>query len=190
MKKPLIASLILLSFVLPAAAGEDTRWWNDGEPEVILGAYFDAAGADTLFEGEIPDTVTVYLMLWNGSLRNEGGIRALEYRVELPEGLMLMRDDLPEHSHLAMGTVLGGFTQAIMDRPGNGLLINTLVLYRVGKVPYDARIRILPHPASGYLRYVHGNGSPENVDLHLLQAQDAVLNPKLSQRGFRPVRSH
>ena len=187
--KHALTALILLGLALPASADE-TPFWNDGNPEVILGAFFDAAGTDSIFEGEITDSLTVYLMMWNGSTRNEGGIRALEYRVELPDGLMLMRDDLPDYSNLAMGTLEGGFAQAVTDKHGDGLLINTLTLFKVGEIPYDARIRILPHPASGFLRYVHGKGAPDNVELHMLEARDGILNPKLTRQGFKPVRSH
>lgn len=187
--KQLLTLFALIALAAPGRAEEPTRFWNDGKPEVVLGAYFDEAGRDTLFEGEIPDSVTVYIMMWNGSRRGEGGIRALEYRLEIPEGFLIMSDELPEHSKLAMGTVQDGFTQAVTDQPGDGLLINTIKLYKVGEVPFDARLRILPHPVSGYLRYVHGSGSPENVDLHLLRAQDAIFNPRVTQQGFKPVRS-
>ncbi len=184
-----LTALILLALALPASA-EETPFWNDGNPEVILGAYFDEAGTDSIFEGEISDSLTVYLVMWNGGTRNEGGIRALEYRVELPDGLMLMRDDLPDYSNLAMGTLQDGFTQAVKDKYGDGLLINTLTLFKVGEIPFDARIRIRAHPVSGFLRYVHGKGAPDNVDVHMLQAQDGILNPKLTRQGFKPVRSH
>jgi hypothetical protein len=184
-------SLLLLAIALPAAADDPpTVFWNDGQPEVSLGAYFNPEGTDSVLEGEVPDTLTVYLMMWNGSRRNEGGIRALEYRVELPPGLTLLHDTLPDYSNLAMGKVLTGFTQAVKDKIGDGLLINTLTLLRTDEVPYDARIRILPHPDSGFLRYVCGKGSPRNVEMHLLAAQDGILNPKVAATSFKPIRSH
>ncbi len=189
MKQTLIA-LILLAFALPATAATAPEFWNDGEAEVILGAYFDTAGRDSVFEGEIGDTLSVYLMMWNGSLRNEGGIRVLEYSIELPDCFMLMKDELPEHSHLAMGTVTGGFAQAITDEHGDGLLINTLKLYKVSEVPFDARIRVLPHPMSGFMQYGAGKGAPDNIEMHRLQPEDAILNPKLVRQSFKPVRSH
>lgn len=189
MKRTLALALLLLAAALPAGADEASTFWNDGKPEVILGAYFDAAGTDTIFEGEPADTLKVYLMMWHGSRRNEGGIRALEYRVELPVGLTLIHDELPDYSNLAMGKVLTGFTQAVRDKIGDGLLINTLTLLRTDPIPPDARIRILPHPDSGFLRYVHGQGSPRNVDVHLLVAQDGVINPKLATQPLKPIRS-
>jgi hypothetical protein len=82
-----------------------------------------------------------------------------------------------------------GFTQAIRDRVGDGLLINTLTLLRTEELAPDTRIRILPHPDSGFLRYVHGSGSPHNVAVHLLMPQDALLNPKLAVQELKPVRS-
>lgn len=184
-----LALLLILAFAPPALADDESSFWNDGQAEVILGAYFDPAGTDTIFEGEPPDTLTVYLMMWNGSRRNEGGIRALEYLVELPPGLSLIRDELPDHSNLAMGKVLTGFTQAVRDKIGDGLLINTLTLLCTEALAPDARIRILPHPDSGFLRYVHGTGSPRNVAVHLLVPQDAVINPKLAVQELKPIRS-
>ena len=150
MFKSLTLAALLALLAAPAFADDPpTVFWNDGEPEVSLGVYFDAAGRDSVWEGEVPDTLTVYLMMWNGSRRNEGGIRALEYMVELPSGLMLIHDALPDYSNLAMGRVLTGFTQAVQDKIGDGLLINTLTLLRTSDIAYDARIRILPHPDSG-----------------------------------------
>ncbi|MCB1163551.1 MAG: hypothetical protein R3C71_14110 [Candidatus Krumholzibacteriia bacterium] len=191
MFKSLTLAALLALLAAPAFADDPpTVFWNDGEPEVSLGVYFDAAGRDSVWEGEVPDTLTVYLMMWNGSRRNEGGIRALEYMVELPSGLMLIHDALPDYSNLAMGRVLTGFTQAVQDKIGDGLLINTLTLLRTSDIAYDARIRILPHPDSGYLRYVHGKGGPRNVDMHMLEARDGLLNPKLAATTFKPIRSH
>jgi hypothetical protein len=187
--KRLLALILLTALALPAQASDETSFWNDGQAEVILGAYFDPAGVDTILEGEPPDTLKVYLMMWNGSRRNEGGIRAIEYLVELPSGLSLLHDELPDHSNLAMGKVLTGFTQAIRDQIGDGLLINTLTLLRTEALAPDARIRILPHPDSGFLRYVHGKGSPHNVAMHLLVPQDAVINPKLTVQELKPIRS-
>jgi hypothetical protein len=187
--KRLLAAVLLISLALPALADDESSFWNDGQPEVVLGAYFDPAGTDTLFEGQPPDTLIVYLTMWNGSRRNEGLIRALEYLVELPPGLALLRDELPDYSNLAMGKVNTGFTQAIRDQIGDGLLINTLTLLRTEELAPDARIRILPHPDSGFLRYVHGTGSPRNVAVHLLVPQDAVINPKLAVQELKPVRS-
>lgn len=187
--KRLLALILLTALAMPAQADDESSFWNDGQAEVILGAYFDAAGTDTIFEGEPPDTLRVYLMMWNGSRRNEGGIRALEYLVELPPGLSLVHDELPDYSNLAMGKVLTGFTQAVRDKIGDGLLINTLTLLRTQPLAPDARIRILPHPDSGFLRYVHGTGSPRNAEVHLLVAQDAVINPKLAVHELKPVRS-
>jgi len=191
MTKTFLSLLLLLLLVSSASAEEKkSEFWNDGQPEVTLGVYFDAAGTDSILEGVVPDTLVVYLMMWNGSRRNEGGIRALEYRLELPEGLTVLHDDLPAYSNLAMGKVQTGFTQAVQDKIGDGLLINTLTLLRTAAVPFDARIRIRPHPDSGYLRYVHGKGSPRNVDMHLLMPHDALLNPKLQGQNFKPIRSH
>jgi hypothetical protein len=189
MKHTLFA-LILIAMALPAFAADSPEFWNDGDPEVVLGAYFDATGRDSVFEGEIGDTLSVYLMMWNGSLRNEGGIRVLEYSIDIPDCFMLMKDELPKHSHLAMGTVTGGFAQAITDEHGDGLLINTLKLYKVSEVPFDSRIRVLPHPVSGFMQYGAGKGSPENIEMHRLQPADAILNPKLVRQGFKPVRSN
>jgi hypothetical protein len=101
--KRLLLALLLLAVASAAPADDESSFWNDGKAEVVLGAYFDAAGTDTIFEGQPPDTLTVYLMMWNGSRRNEGLIRALEYLVELPPGLTLLRDELPDYSNLAMG---------------------------------------------------------------------------------------
>ncbi len=103
---------------------------------------------------------------------------------------MLMKDELPEYSNLAMGTVTGGFAQAVANEYGDGLLINKLTLYKVSEVPFDARIRVLPHPMSGFMQYGSGKGGPDNIEMHRLLPADAILNPKLTRKGFKPVRSH
>jgi len=190
---PILLPVILLCAGLQPAASaraDDSTFWEDGDPEVILGVYFDEAGTDSVLEGEVPDTLTAHLMMWNGGNRGEGPIKALEYLIELPEGLTLLGDELPEYSNLAMGTLLEGFVQAILEQPGDGLLINTMTLVRSGELPFDARIRVLPHPDSGYLRYVHRWGPrPVDVGTHLLQPQDGILNPKVREAGWKPIRS-
>jgi len=184
----LLAAGLLLS-TEAAAEEQSNSLWNDGEPEVILGAFFDEAGSDTVIEGQIPDTLTVLLIMQNGGSRDEGPVLGIEYSIELPAGLSLVREELPAHTNMAMGTVLEGLTQAIREQPGNGLIVNTLTLAHSGPVPYDARIRVLPHPVSHGLRYVHRWGKTiADVDTHSMLGQDAILNPKLTGAAFQPVK--
>jgi len=190
-RRLLTALLLAIVAVLPARAGE-TLLWEDGKPEVVLGAYFDEAGLDTLLEGEPPDTLTVYLVMWNAGTRYEGNVMALEYRIDLPEGVSLVgQSEVPEYTNLAMGSVLEGFTQAILDKPGDGLLVNTLHLAVTGPVAYDARIRVMSHPGTGLLRYVHRTGGEQIVGMHLMVGRDAILNPKVTEaeQSWKPVRS-
>ncbi|MBN2170807.1 MAG: hypothetical protein JW819_05770 [Candidatus Krumholzibacteriota bacterium] len=195
MTRRLITALLLAILAAPAAVNaraDETRLWEDGKPEVILGVYFDEAGLDTLLEGEPPDTLTVYLVMWNAGTRYEGNVMALEYRVDLPEGLSLIgKSEVPEYTNLAMGSVSEGFTQAILDKPGDGLLVNTLHLAVMGPVAYDARIRVMPHPGTGLMRYVHRTGGPQKVGMHLMLGQDAIVNPKVTEaeQDWKPIRS-
>ncbi len=185
----LLATCLLAGGLSLTAIAQETFLWEDGEPEVSLGVYFDAAGTDTLLEGQVPDSLTAYVMIWNGGARNEGGMRAIEYRVELPDGLKLIRDVVPDYSNLSMGTVTEGFTQAITNMPGDGLLVDTLYLVKTGEVPYDAEFRVLANPASGNLRYVHQTGSGvSDVQMHLMVPQNATINPKLATQSWEPVR--
>jgi hypothetical protein len=186
-----LLSTCLLALGLAGIAGaQETLFWDDGEPEVVLGVYFDKAGTDTLLEGEVPDSLVAYVIMWNGGLRDEGVIRALEYRIDIPDGLVLVRDVIPDYSTLSMGTVTAGFTQAISGMPGDGLLMDTLYLARIGEIAFDAEFRVLPNPASGYLRYVHQVGSGvSSVAMRLMQPQDAIINPKLSTKKWEPVRA-
>ena len=193
MKIRTLIGLCLLLMATTAVAEEDASqsdYWNDGKPEVLLGAFFDEAGLDSILEGEVPDTLVVRLMIWNGGIRGEGYVRALEYSIELPDGLELLRDNLPEYSNMALGKIATGMSQVVHDQDGDGLLINTLTLIRTGDLAYDARIRVKENPESGYLRYVYGMGSPRNVAMRKMWGQDGILNPRVSGLDWKPLRSH
>jgi len=69
-----------------AAEEQSNSLWNDGEPEVILGAFFDEAGIDTVIEGQIPDTLTVLLIMQNGGSRDEGPVLASNTASSCPQG--------------------------------------------------------------------------------------------------------
>jgi hypothetical protein len=137
------------------------------------------------------DTLSVYLVMWNGGLREEGDAAALEYMIEIPEGLRLIKDELPPYSHLCIGTVDKGFSQTLEKRPADGLLVNTLRFWRDGEVADDARIRVVPHPDTELLQWVAMPGGPQSVVKYMMSGQDAILNPKLTSaiEGWKPVRS-
>lgn len=188
-----IALLTLLVFVGAASAANkhlDAIWFDDGLPEVVLGAYFNIEGTDTVMTLE-SDTLSVYLVMWNGGLREEGDAAALEYMIEIPEGLRLIKDELPPYSHLCIGTVDKGFSQTLEKRPADGLLVNTLRFWRDGEVADDARIRVVPHPDTELLQWVAMPGGPQSVVKYMMSGQDAILNPKLTSaiEGWKPVRS-
>ncbi len=189
-----IAMLALIALATTAFADNkhlDAIWFDDGLPEVVLGAYFNIEGTDTVMTLEA-DTLSVYLIMWNGGLREEGDVAALEYMIEIPEGLKLMKDELPRYSHLCIGTVEKGFSQTMEKRPGDGLLVNTLRFYRSGEVADDARIRVLPHPDSQLLQWVAMPGGPQSVVKYMMSGQDAILNPKLTSaiESWKPIRSN
>lgn len=188
-----IALLTLLAFAAAAFADNkhlDAIWFDDGLPEVLLGAYFNIEGTDTVMTLEA-DTLSVYLVMWNGGLREEGDAAALEYMIEIPEGLRLIKDELPPYSHLCIGTVDKGFSQTLEKRPADGLLVNTLRFWRDGEVADDARIRVVPHPDTELLQWVAMPGGPQSVVKYMMSGQDAILNPKLTSaiEGWKPVRS-
>lgn len=189
--KTMLTILSLLTVAASAPAQHaDAFFFEDGEPEVVLGAYFNRAGTDTVMTLEA-DTLSVYLVMWNAGLRGEGDVAALEYRIQLPPGLKLIKDDLPDYSHLCLGTVEKGFSQTLERRPGHGLLINTLRLYRTGQVPKDARIEVLPHPDTELMQWVAMPGGPKSVRKYLMLGQDAILNPELTTaiESWKPVKS-
>ncbi|MCP4550050.1 MAG: hypothetical protein GY835_26625 [bacterium] len=195
MKYPLMTILILLLTASVALAEDDrpvakrAALWDDGDPEVSLGAYFDAQGVDSILEGDIPDTLIVSIIMMNGGMRDEGDIRALEYSIEYPTGLEFLRDELPIYASMAMGDINKGITQVVKNMDGHGLLINTLTFLKVGDVPFDSRIMVNPHPQTGHMRYVYGKGAPENVEQHLMEGKSALLNPKLSGVQWKPTRA-
>jgi hypothetical protein len=190
MKTTITMFAFLLLATVALAQTSDGAWFGDGEPEVILGAYFDIAGTDTLMTLSA-DTLSVYLVMWNAGQRNEGDVVALEYMIQLPEGLRLIKDELPLYSHLCLGTVETGFSQTLEKRYGDGLLLNTLRLYRDGEVADDARIRVLPHPDTEKLQWVAMPGGPKSVRIYLMGGQDAILNPNLTTalESWKPVKS-
>ena len=106
-----------------------------------------------------------------------------------PVGLRLIKDVLPKYSNLAMGEVEKGLTQGVNDQVGDQLLINTLYLEKTGELDYDARIRIMPHPVSKKILYASYVGYVKNTKEYVMLAQDAVINPKMHQKEFKPVRS-
>jgi len=186
--------LTMLGLLLFAASAfgqhADAVWFDDGDPEVLLGAYFNPEGTDTVMEIEA-DTFLVYLVMWNAGLRDEGEVAALEYMVGVPEGLKLVKDVLPEYSHLCLGTVETGFSQTLEKKPGDGLLLNTLHFRRTGEVADDARIQILPHPETELLQWVAMPGGPNTVRKFMMKGQDAVVNPRLTKaiESWKPVKS-
>ncbi len=190
MKTTVTIFALLLLATAALSQTSDGAFFNDGEPEVILGAYFDIAGTDTLMTLKA-DTLSVYLVMWNASLRDEGEVVALEYQIQIPDGLRLVKDELPLYSHLCLGTVEAGFSQTLEKRHGDGLLVNTLRLYRDGDVADDARIRVLPHPDTEKLQWVAMPGGPKSVTIYLMHGQDAIVNPKLTTalEGWKPVKS-
>jgi len=183
-------ALLMVATAATAQPNTDATWFADGKPEVVLGAYFDAAGSDTILTLQA-DTLSVYLVMWNGGLRGEGDVAALEYKIELPEGLRLIKDELPDYSHLCLGTVEKGFSQTLDKRPGDGLLVETLRIYRDGPVANDARIRVLPNPETHMLQWVAMPKGPKSVQKYLMRGQDAILNPKLTKviKSWKPVKS-
>jgi len=187
-----ILATLVLAVALGAAAVDhpEAPFFNDGRPEVVLGAYFNEAGTDSLMEFE-GDSLLVYLVMWNAGLRGEGDVAALEYKIELPDGIHLAKDTLPEYSHLCIGTVLKGFSQTLEKRPGHGLLVETLHLVRIGPVAKDARIRVLPHPETQLLQWVAMPGGPGTVRKYQMLGRDAILNPELTTalESWKPLRS-
>ncbi len=190
-----ITTTLLALLVFGGAASADNKhldaiWFDDGLPEVVLGAYFNIEGTDTVMTLEA-DTLSVYLIMWNGGLREEGDAAALEYMIEIPEGLRLIKDELPPYSHLCIGTVEKGFSQTLEKHPADGLLVNTLRFWRDGEVGNDARIRVVPHPDTDLLQWVAMPGGPQTVVKYMMSGQDAILNPKLTSaiEGWKPIRS-
>jgi hypothetical protein len=192
MKKTLLPLLMiaiaLATLTSVAGANKARTLWNDGEPEVTLGIYFDEAGTDSILSGEVPDTLIAYVVMTNGSIRDEGSVWAVEYMVEIPDGLILLSEELPEYSNMAMGTALGGITEAVREKSGNGLLLNKLILLKRNEVPFDSRIKVVPHPVTKNLLYVYGTGTK---DIHegLMVGQDGIVNPKVSEASWKPVHS-
>ena len=82
----ILSFLLLALLAAPAFAQGSAALWDDGKPEVSIGVYFDLAGTVSVHE-TVTDTLTAYIILKNNTLRSEGDCIAVEYRLELPEGL-------------------------------------------------------------------------------------------------------
>ena len=187
-----ILSLLLMTLVaVTALAQGEITYWNDGKPEVSIGIYFDPAGTVTSMKAE-QDTLTAYIIMKNNNLRGEGACIAMEYRLELPENLVLTRDELPPYSHICLGTLMDGFSQTIEASEKSTILLNTLHLLRTGELGDDATLSIVEHPKTGKMQYVSRvNPNAQSVGQHMVVGGEAVLNPRLANalEGLRPVRS-
>ena len=187
----ILSFLLLALLAAPALAQGGAALWDDGKPEVSIGVYFDLAGTVSVHE-TVTDTLTAYIILKNNNLRGEGDCIAIEYRLELPDGLILVKDTLPRYSHICLGTLLTGFSQTVEPQAGRTFLLSTLQLLRVGELAADAPIRIIAHPKTEMMQYVSRVGTAaDRLKTHRVVGEDAIVNPVVTkaQQSWKPVKS-
>lgn len=158
--KTISAVLVMILFVLPfsscgekeeqeqtpqTAAEETISFTNE---EISFGVFFDEKGTQrqiTLEKGQ--KEVKAYIFV---RYPEEMGIAAVEYRIDLPEGVRIWSDRFYEKRSLTMGTFEHGMTEGFHCVYGPELLIHILTL-GIEKELENGTISIMPSHRTDFI---------------------------------------
>ena len=181
--KTVSAVLVMILFILPfSSCGEKAEQEQTPEPgaektlsyideETSFGVFFDEKGTKrqiTLEEGQ--KEILTYIIL---RYPEEVSISAVEYRIELPEGVQIWSDRCYEKRTLTMGNFERGMTEGFGCVYGPELLLHTLTLRIDGDLE-NATISILPSLITGFIGAVTCDDAPAKVRAISFKA---VINP-------------
>ena len=151
--KTILAVLVMILFILPfSSCGEKEEQEQTPEPvaeetisyineEFSFGVFFDKKGTQrqiTIEKGQ--KELLAYIFV---RFPEDIGIAAVEYRIDLPEGVRIWSDRFYEKRSLTMGTFEHGMTEGFGCVSGPELLLHVLTL-GIDKDLKNATISILP----------------------------------------------
>ena len=182
--KTVSAILLMILFILPfSSCGEKEEEQEQSpepvaeetisfiEDEISYGIFFDEKGTQreiTLEKGQ--KELKAYLFL---RFPEELGIGAVEYRIELPEGVRIWSDRFYEKRSLTMGNFEHGMTEGFDCVYGPELLLHVLTL-GIEKELENATIAILPSHRTEFIGVAECDGM---FSEHRATSFKAVINP-------------
>jgi hypothetical protein len=140
--------------------------------EVNFGVYFDEAGEQrtlTLDEGQ--EEFKVYIIVRFPEWME---IAAVEWRLELPEGIEIVNDQFHPKRFMLLGTFEAGISERFACMTGPSVTIHTLTLKTTGKLR-NAEVAILPGKESKFLGVAK---CQESFPLVRAASYKGVVNPE------------
>lgn len=116
-----------------------------------FGVYFDESGTERTIElQEGQEEFDCYIII---KYPEETGIKAVQWKLVLPEGVILVSDDYYEERNLTLGQMLKGFSEGFPCAKGPSMILHTLKL-KATKQLSDAVISIMPPKPEGFMGVV------------------------------------
>ncbi len=134
------------------ASGEETKSnLTYVSEEYSFGVFFDREGnTRTLELGPDKKEFKAYIMI---KFPEETPIKAVQWKLELPEGVEITNDDYYSGRNLTLGNMFKGFSEGFPCVKGPSLLLHTLTL-KTAKPLEDAVISIVPAHRDDFLGVV------------------------------------
>jgi len=181
--KTISAVLVMILFVLSfSSCGEKEEQEQTPEPaaqqtlsfvneEISFGVFFDEKGTErqiTIEKGQ--KELKAYIFV---RFPEDLGIAAVEYRIDLPEGVRIWSDRFYEKRSLTMGTFEHGMTEGFHCVYGPELLLHVLTL-GIEKDLENATISLMPSHRTDFI----GVAKCDDVFTEVRAASfKAVINP-------------
>jgi hypothetical protein len=181
--KTMLTALIMILFILPfSSCGEKEEQEQTPEPaaeetisftseEISYGVFFDEKGTQreiTLEKGQ--KELKIYIFV---RFPEELGIGAVEYRIDLPEGVRIWSDRFYEKRSLTMGSFEHGMTEGFDCVYGPELLLHVLTL-GIEKDLENATISIMPSHRTDFIGIAECDDA---FSEHRATSFKAVINP-------------
>lgn len=127
---------------------EEKKYISDISEEVSLGIFFDEEFTQRKITiGGDRKEFKAYIVLSFPDYMEVGGV---EYRLSMPEGLVLAGDMPHPKRTAALGIIDHGISEAIPCESGPNLLLHTLTFSVEGEIK-NGQLALLPHETSGFI---------------------------------------
>jgi hypothetical protein len=139
--------------------------------KVSLGIFFDKEGVNrSLTLKNDQKEFKGYVII---KFPEEMGINAVQWRLQLPEGIKMISDDYYQERNLSLGKIKAGLSEAFPCVYGPSLLIHTLTFMADGELK-NAVISIMPDKHGDFLGIAKCDGGGQIR----ASAYKAVVNPE------------